>query len=334
MKYLRHLSYFLPLCIIFILSGCDDNNPVNSYQGATMAMIANYPTPGTSLDSYVKNLNGTDYAFVAMGSSGILILDVTNPSSIHTVTGYNISGYCEEAFPVVIRNIPYLFIASGGSGLNVLDISNINSPVLDTLINFSGDYISSVFVDSVSQIAYTGGSFNKMYILNLAALPIVSTISTYQSYSNINEIQVSNSTAYIAQDGGLDIVNVSSPGNPVRYTLGTSNDYAYDVKVSGSLAFVSNNQNGVVIFNISNPSNPQQLGVLETSDIALACTVNGNLVYVAEDVGGVETFDVFDPNTPRYLAYFTTGSYSENIFYYNGFVFVSDLNDYVILKYP
>jgi len=334
MKHLRFLLYTLFPGILLIFSGCDNNNPVNSYNGEPMSVIANYPAPGTALDSYVKNINGTDYAFVSMGSSGVLILDVTNPSSIHTVAGYNISGYCEEAFPVIIRNVPYLFIASGGSGLNVLDISNINSPVLDTLINFSGDYLSSVFVDTATSIAYTGGSLNKMYVLNIASLPVVSVISTYQSYSNINEIQVANNTAYIAQDGGLDIVNVSTPANPVRYTLGTSNDYAYDVKISGNLAFVSNNENGVVVFNISNPSNPQQLGVLETSDIALACTVNGNLVYVAEDVSGVETFDVSDPNNPRYLAYYSTGSYSENVFFYNGLVFVSDMNDYVILRYP
>ncbi len=334
MKSLKSISYFIPILFALFILGCEDHNPQMPDYGSTMNVVSTYPTPGNALDSYVKNISGIDYAFIAMGSSGVLVLDVTNPYSVQPVANYVISGYCEETSAAFINNVPHLFVACGGNGTTVLDISNINTPILDTSINFSNDYISSIYVDTVSKILYTGGSYSKMYLTSLSNLPAVTGISTYQSYSNINEIQISGNTAYIAQDGGLDIVNVSNPSAPTRINLGNSNDYAYDVKLTGSLALVSNNQNGVIIFNMSNPSNPQKLGVLETSDIALACTVNGNLVYVAEDQGGVETFDISNPNNPRYLSYYTSRYFSENVFYYNGNVFVSDLNDYVVLRYP
>ena len=73
---------------------------------------------------------------------------------------------------------------------------------------------------------------------------------------------------------------------------------------------------------------------LQTTDIALATTINGNIVYVAEDQSGVEAFDVSNPAAPNYLASYITNSYSEHVYFYNGYTFVADYNQSVVRKYP
>ena len=268
------------------------------------------------------------------GLSRYAILNVTNPGSPVSAGTYSATGLTDEIYVSIIDSIPYAFLATGTGGLVVLNVSNIGAPVVDTILTFAGDEIYSVFVDSTSQKLYAGGKSAKMYVMNLNTLPSVTSVATYTSSTNINEIQVQNNVAYIAEDGGLDIVNVTNPSNPSRYSLGTSDDYAYDVRVSGQYAFISNNNNGVLVLNVSNPSNPQQTSYLQTTDIALATTINGNIVYVAEDQSGVEAFDVSNPAAPNYLASYITNSYSEHVYFYNGYTFVADYNKYVVLKYP
>ena len=332
MKYIW-ISFTLVFSSLFFISGCEDHNmsPVNEN---SITPVSTYLTSGQCVDSYIKNLSGTAYSFVSLYSSGMQILNVSNPSSPQPVSSYLVSGHAEETSAVKFDSIPYVFIASGEGGLYVLNLSNITAPVLDTEISFSGDYIASVYIDTLRKALFTGGSGRNMYIFDLTSLPVVSRISTYQTYSIINEIQVYNSIAYIAQDTGLDIVNVSNLQSPVSIAAGSTGDTMYDVKLSGNLAVVANNENGVLLLNVSNPGNPSQIGFLNTTGIALACSINNNLVYVAEDQTGVEVFDISNVYNPRFLISYNTKSYSENVTYYNGYTYVSDYNSYVVLKYP
>jgi hypothetical protein len=181
---------------------------------------------------------------------------------------------------------------------------------------------------------YTGGSNKNMYIVNAMNLPQAGSVNTYLSFSYINEIQINKNVAYIAEDGGLDIVNVSNPASPLNLSQGTTNDYAYDVKISGNFALLSNNQNGVIVINISDPANPVEVGILDTYDIGLSCSVDGNLIYVAEDQSGVEVFDISNPVNPPRVAYYTTPGYTENVFFHNGNVLVSDYTDFLLLRLP
>jgi hypothetical protein len=331
--------FFLIIPVIFISAfsfyGCNDNiNGVNPNQGIPMQFISSYNTAGYCFNTFTRNLGGNDYAFLSLDTSGIEILNINNPSSPQFVAGYNIAGNVEEISVSYMNNATYMFVASGTGGLKVLNISSFSNPILDTTITYSGDYINAVFIDEYHKTLYAGSTNAKVYVYDITNLPNITNLSTYSSFSSINEIQVFNNIAYVAEDGGLDIVNVSNPNFPSRISQGNSNDYAYDVKIIGNLAVIANNANGVLLLDVSNPSNPRELGFLDTYDIGLACSVNGNLVYVAEDAGGVEVYDISNPSSPVFVAFYQTNSYSQNVSYYNGNVYVSNYNDFVVLRFP
>jgi hypothetical protein len=300
-----------------------------------MTFISNYTTPGNCVSSATKIIQGTDYAFLALGNSGIEIANISNPSNPHYVVSYNLSGYQEQIAVDYINNVPYAFVASGNNGLTILDLTNINAAVLDTVVNFSGDYIQTLYLDSYNQYLYAGGKSNKMYIIDLYYLPNhISVVNNYLSFSEINEIYVQDKIAFIAQDDGLDIVNVSNPLSPYRLSHGTSEDYAYGVKVDGNLAYIANNQDGVLLLDVSNPSSPREISYIDTYDIALDCAYFGHLLYIAEDDGGVEVYDVSSPSNPRYLAQYRTNGYSESVTLFNNLLLVSNYYDLMILRYP
>jgi hypothetical protein len=331
------IKYILTLLIISLTGfyGCRDNSvSPNNYTGNPLVLVGGFSTTSNCVNAFAKNINGIDYAFLSLDTSGIQIVNINNPASPQFVSAYHVSGTSLEVYVAYINNVPYAFVAGGSGGVTILNLTNITSPALDTVLNFSGDFINTVFVDTASRMLYTGGSNKNMYIVNAMNLPQAGSVNTYLSFSYINEIQINKNVAYIAEDGGLDIVNVSNPASPLNLSQGTTNDYAYDVKISGNFALLSNNQNGVIVINISDPANPVEVGILDPYDIGLSCSVDGNLIYVAEDQSGVEVFDISNPVNPPRVAYYTTPGYTENVFFHNGNVLVSDYTDFLLLRLP
>jgi hypothetical protein len=325
------------LSAMIFISGCYYDNgmePPPYVQEQQMTFISSSGTPGNCVNSFVKNLNGTDYAFLSLGNLGMRVLNISNPSSPQVTADYSISGFTEELVVTNIQGRQITFIAAGQGGLVILDISNLSAPLIDSVFNFSGDYMTAVFADEDNKILYAGGSRGNVYILDISDPNNFRKISTYQAFGNINRIQVQRNIAYIVQDGGMDIVNVVNPGYPVRYSRGESGDYAYDVSISGNYIFVANNAGGVTIFDVSNPSNPFNIGYIDTYDIALSCSVSGNLIYIAEDEGGVEVYDIYDPYNPVYLSNYVTSGYAQTVGCFRGYVHVADYNGFVILSYP
>lgn len=328
----RVLLLLLPFLSAFLF-GCEREESV-IYENQRMTFVGRYAGQGTYLKSFVQRIGNTDYSFVAAGNDGLQIFDVTDKSQPVPVVGYNITGYVEDTYSAILGNVPYVFIAGGTGGVSVIDVSNVNSAVLDTLLTLSGDNIKTVYADTSSKILYAGGNGKTMYLFDISALPAVTKISQYQTFSNINKITLKGTNAYVVQDQGIDIVSVSNPQSPDRLSQGMSDHYAYDISITGNIAAIANDNNGVLILDISNPSSPVQKGFLRTESNAFTVAAYDNTVYVGEGNSGVETFDISNPSNPSFLADYKTNGKALGITYYSGYVFVSDDSDYLILRYP
>ena len=98
--------------------------------------------------------------------------------------------------------------------------------------------------------------------------------------------------AYLTDDSGLQIIEVSDPAHPVRRG-GYTTDGAEDVDVMGSRAYLASSYRGLKVLDVSDPAHPVYHGGYDTP--AIDVTVAGNLIYVAADLGGLLIFDVSDP---------------------------------------
>jgi len=83
-----------------------------------------------------------------------------------------------------------------------------------------------------------------------------------------------------------DSLHVSLVG---RYDTG---DWAYGVYVSGSYAYVADEDDGLRIIDVSDPSSPSEVGFYDTGGSALGVYVSGSYAYVADEGGGLYILDV------------------------------------------
>ena len=76
---------------------------------------------------------------------------------------------------------------------------------------------------------------------------------------------VGSSLAYVADgNGGLWIIDVSDPANPVRRGGYDTPDNTMYMTVAGSLAYVAAGHDGLWIIDVSDPANPVHRGGYDT----------------------------------------------------------------------
>jgi len=98
---------------------------------------------------------------------------------------------------------------------------------------------------------------------------------------------------------------------------------AYDVTLSGNLAFVADRDSGLQVVDVSDPQNPFIIGSVDTSD-ALSVALSGNLAFVADGYGGLQVADVSDPHHPTIIASMATPGAASDVALSGNLAFIAD----------
>jgi hypothetical protein len=104
-----------------------------------IALLGNYNTPGLAIGVTVSG----DYAFIADGTYGLQVIDISNPTSPTLLGNYDTSG---EARGVTVSG-DFAFVADYGSGLQVIR-------VFQHEVNFEAKVGRSLFVDASSDTIF------------------------------------------------------------------------------------------------------------------------------------------------------------------------------------
>ena len=110
-----------------------------------------------------------------------------------------------------------------------------------------------------------------------------------------------------AGEGGLIVVDISNPANPVRLGGYYTGGYSYGVAVVGRYAYMADGSAGLRVIDIADPANPVQVGVYDTAGEARGVAVNGNYAYVADYSAGLQLIDVSNPSAPIRVGGWTRG---------------------------
>ena len=120
------------------------------------------------------------------------------------------------------------------------------------------------------------------------------------------DISKDGTKAYIAEDDGLKMLNISNPADPYQvggyfYTDGIANNVT--VSKDGTKAYIADNSNGVVIVDISDMSEIALIEERNTEDIALSVDEKtlASVGYIIEGESHLTIFDVSDPAKPTKL---------------------------------
>ncbi len=232
------------------------------------------------------------FAYLAEGTTGLNILNITNPTTPIPVDAVNTPGFAMD----VIVDGGLAFVADGISGVQIVDISNPFSASIIGSYNTAGEArklalqgdtlyiadsenglvvldvtdpthpiqidtipISSAWdVDLYGEIVCVGGSagiYTYQVGLGITTIPL---IGVFDEGYKINDVCVQGKVAYVAAGSdGLLTIDVSDPAAPIlldNYSIGISN--AKKVDVQGHIAILLE-VSAVHVFNVMNPSNIQ-----------------------------------------------------------------------------
>jgi hypothetical protein len=247
-----------------------------------------------SLDSTARSAASQgNYVFIAAGSLGIIVLDISNTASPVPRDTLNIG---DDALDIAIRN-NYALVAAGMAGLAVVDISNPESLVLDTVMNTSGE-AEALAIEGTMLYLASGG----IYAVDISnpSQPIQLDIFPQPTqFSGFSGVGAAGDYVYGASGHqGLKIIDASNPQDLQQvgeYNVGGSMVAGVtSVAVSGNLAFVAYYEKGLHVLDISNPAAPkllmERIFDSNTHEVAIA----GDYLLITDLVTGLTSFKIED----------------------------------------
>ena len=257
--------------------------------------VGSYDTTG---QAHIVTVVG-NYAYLADGTSGLQIIDVTNPINPRRAGGFGTI----EAWGVAVSG-NYAYVADIVSGFHVIDVSNPAKCVRVGGYVTSGSAIGISVVGNYAYVADWGAGLKVIDVSNPAQPVLLGGNNSIYARG----VSVVGNYAYVAgYDSGFHVIDVSNPTNCVL--VGTFHMSAYGVSVVGNYAYVAGNDAGLKVIDVSNPAQPVLVGTYDTKGGARGVAVVRNRAYVADYDAGLEVFDVSYPDRPVLVgAYDTSGS--------------------------
>jgi len=285
----------------------DVSNPSNPVLAGT------YDTPSFAHDVFVEN----DLAYVANWASGLQIIDVSDPANPVLAGSLDTPDRANSVF--VKSGLAYV----GGNGLQILNVSDPAHPELVGSYDTTRDP-QKILVDG--NLAYVASGMS-LLILNVSdpANPVFA--GSIDTPDDIWDIFTKDGLAYLADFmGGLQIVDVSDPYNPVFVFSGSYNMMGdvMGVFVQDGSAFVANGTRGLRIIDVALPANPELAGSYNTLGNAYGVFVHDGLAYVADCSNGLQVLDISDSTNPMLAGSCDTPGCAHDVFVENGLAYVTD----------
>ena len=323
--------------IVISLGGIDPEGSALSYQltsnpsGALDAFSAEKLGSWTIEDRYGYSINhlilfdDEDYAF-SLGSSSLVLLDVSNPSDpilVSEVSNFEGTGnYGSYKGGILSKDESTLFLAQPYDGLIIFDVSDLAN--IKPLGRYdTPDSAVNVVLSLDEKTAFVSDSSNQLQIIDVSDTSNPTLLSTFNpgiyNYTVDSALSIDGDTLYLVNHFSLTSVDVSNPSEPLtlgsvstRYDtllndlggLATSLVISSDEKI----AYVASDGFGLVIIDISDPSDPKPMGSLfidstqsELNSNKLALSPDGTTVYLAEGAAGVKVIDVRDAKNPMLI---------------------------------
>jgi len=265
------------------------------------------PLSFVSIPGFANNVkvNG-NFAYVAAGSAGLQIVDVTDRTSPRIVASLATPGNANDLRIAGNR----VYMAAGSAGLLIIDVTNPLSPALLGSFVIPG---TAWDVALSGNLAFIAAGSSGLQIVNIGdpANPafIGSTLAIPSCPLGISKgVALSGNFALVAAGpGGLQVLDISDPANPQTLgCVGMPSGDARKVQAKGNTAFVAPYPDSLQIVDFSIPESPVIAGTTSFTlggrlqDVAVITALGQTLTFGADVffVNGVPITDVTVPSNP------------------------------------
>ena len=263
-------------------------------------IIATVNTPGSALDVALSP-DGTK-AFVADGSSGLQIIDITDPVTSYTIG--SVDTPYDARSVLLSSNGTKAYVADAYSGLQIIDVTDPVAPYIIGSVNTPG-YARNIALSSDSTEVFVADSASGVQIIDVSDPAMPSLISSVDSLNYVYDVTMSPDglSAYVADSGRLQLIDVADP--LAVFGLGPVSAYGsvYSVALSsdGKTAYVADGYTDLRILDISDPSEALLFGSTATQVNGITLSSDDTKAYAAARDIGLNIIDVTDPTAPTIL---------------------------------
>ncbi len=275
----------------------------NGFTDTALAITQTFSPTVLSYEEIPGSANNVDisgnYAYVAAGSAGLQVVDVTDRNNPAVVASEDTPGNANDV--KVVGSLA--FIADGTSGLQIMDISNPLDP--DRLVpsGFKDTLNNAQDVVVAGNLAYIADMTGlKVIDISVPASPIIfGSVDTPGNAYGI-DVNPTTSLAVIADGGvGIQVIDISVPANPTISGSVDTGD-AWDVVLQDNFAFVADYRSSFTSVDISDPVNPvvRSSTPRATGGLLKDAALSGRFAFGADIffVNGVPIINISTPDTP------------------------------------
>ncbi len=273
---------------------CDDSG------GAIRCVGCDYVHPQRlgSYQTFAHDLVMSEgLAYVAAGSEGLRILDVSDPEAILLVGQY------QTEYPLLRLKLQEktLYLATDGPLLEILDVSDSVTPTWLGSHRLDTD-VSGVFpVGNLLYVAKQGGD---LVILDVTDPSVIHHVTNIVTEGTVSDIRFRSGYAYILdQLQGLLIYDLSNAAKPSFVGIYEDTAVVNRLDLEGDRLYLTDSLEGLSIINIVDPRNPVWMATKMIPGESMGLDVRKGLVYVSyrsfydtPNSSGYELLDARNPN--------------------------------------
>lgn len=249
-------------------------------------------------------LNGADssividnLAYVSGWNDTLSVYDVSNPSRFPVITRFDplgsnrkVSIYGDTAF-----------LATGGWGVQSFDISDPTTPVQ------TGSFITPNEAEQVivqDQFAFVADGRQYLEVYDISDLDNPDHVSSVEVFGNCKRVSIDGNYAYIAGTGGLNVVDISNPRNPVWMSFfDTDSELTSALAIDGTV-YATTFQDGFFVFRLTHEAQPYVVGRTPLSALATGLAIIDDRALISGWYSGLHVIDIQDKSSPTVMANF------------------------------
>jgi len=238
---------------------------------------------------------------------------------------------------------PYLYLAAGLDGMKIIDISNPSSPTLvGTYTLEFGDEKAWAVKSGGGNYVYLGSNYH-FEVIDVSSPSSPYRKSKVNSAGEVKGIFYSGGNyAYTSEANfGFNIMNISNPSSVsyAGYYDPPTNDWCYNVAVSGNFAYITRQDAGgnhlwvVDISNISSPTLAKDYQITPTSAYMWGIAISGNYAYIANGKNGLVILNISTPQSPVEVVRYQGGTVKGivDVYVRGSFAYLADADQGLII---
>lgn len=301
--------------------------------------------------------DGKGNLFIACGTGGMAVLNVSDPSRLQTVgyldtrgiteritvhgnyaliadgpQGMQVADISDRANPALVAEAYPLayaydiavqgttaYIAAGGSGILVVDIEDPKAPLEKGLVSLDG-FQYGVAADNGR--LYAAGAWGGVSILDLGNPEYPQVIGAIETFGWAMGVQMKHGKLFVSE--GANGLRVYEPGGGQAISMYDQYvGFILDFAVLGDTAYLIDKEKGLLVVDFANQAEPALAGRWMPLTDGRRVTLDGQYCYVAGGLSGMHVYDLANPASPVELFWYDTESgYANQVLVDNGRAFL------------